>query len=387
MKRLYSFFFIAHLCMVFLTVNAGPAYSRVSNYTSAEQAILMDFETGMVLFEKNATEKMPTSSMSKVMTMLLVFEALESGKLRLDTELPVSEKAWRKGGSKMFVEVDNRVAVEDLLRGVTVQSGNDATIVLAEGLAGSEQAFAEAMNVKAEEIGMKNSHFMNASGWPHPDHYSTAQDLAKLAHYMIDEYPDYYSYFSEKEFTYNNITQRNRNPLLYREDIGADGIKTGHTEDGGYGLMASGIRDGRRVILVLNGLDDEKARAQESARMLEWGLKGFQNIVLFQAGETVDVAEVVMGKRKQVSLVIEEKLFVSVPVTLRNDLKVSVKYDGPLIAPVYKGDKVGTLQVEIPRLQTIEVPLFAGEDVPGLGFFAGTLAKVNLILNGGAAAQ
>lgn len=379
---------IIYICLVFLTLVgfAAHANAAASNHTSAEQAILVDYDTGMVLFEKNADEKMPTSSMSKVMTMLLVFEALETGKLRLDTELLVSEKAWRKGGSKMFVEVDDRVPVEDLIRGVVVQSGNDATIVLAEGLAGSEKAFAEALNVRAQEIGMNNSHFMNASGWPHPEHYSTARDLAKLARYLITEYPDYYHYFSEKEYTYNNITQRNRNPLLYR-DIGADGIKTGHTEDGGYGLMASGERNDRRVILVLNGLEDEKARAQESARMLEWGLKGFQNVTLFSAGEVVDYADVVMGKAEQVPLVIEEDLRVSVPITLRNDLKVEVIYQKPVLAPVYKGDQIGTLRIDIPRLKTIERPLIAGEDINNLGLLASTLAKAKLILDGGAAAQ
>ncbi|HOO82296.1 MAG TPA: D-alanyl-D-alanine carboxypeptidase family protein, partial [Alphaproteobacteria bacterium] len=197
--------------------------------TKAKQAIVVDYETGTVLLSKNMDEQMPTSSMSKVMTMYAVFDSIKNGQISLNDTLPVSEKAWRMGGSKMFVEVDKRVKVEDLIRGVIVQSGNDATVVLAEGLAGSENAFANMINDKATGLGMKNSHFVNASGWPDPEHYSTARDLATLGRAIIHDFPDYYKYYMEKEFTYNNIKQTNRNPLLYR-NIGADGIKTGHTE-------------------------------------------------------------------------------------------------------------------------------------------------------------
>lgn len=342
---------------------------------------MIDYDTGMTLFEKEADKRMPTSSMSKVMTMYLVFEALQNGQLSLDTELPVSEKAWRKGGSKMFVEVGDRVKVEDLVRGVIVQSGNDATIVLAEGLAGTEEAFAEALTSKAKELGMESSQFKNASGWPDPDHYSTAQDLATLGMAIIKNFPDYYRYYSEQEFTYNNIKQPNRNPLLYR-NMGADGIKTGHTEAGGYGLMASGVRNGRRVVLVVNGLEDDKARAQESARLLEWGLKGFENIRLFAAGEIVDHAYVVMGKAEQVQLTTEEDINVTVPVAVKNDLKVEVLYEGPLMAPIKKGEQIATLKIEVPRVKTFEVPLIAAESVNDLGLFASAFAKAKLMLGG-----
>ncbi len=360
-------------------VLSGASYGAGFNHTSAKQAILIDYDTGMILFEKNADTKMPTSSMSKVMSIYLVFEALKEGQLSLDTMLPVSEKAWRKGGSKMFVEVGSQVKVEDLIRGVIIQSGNDATIVLAEGLAGSEDAFAEALNSKAAALGMKNSQFRNASGWPDPDHYSTAEDLATLAMNMIRDFPDHYRYYSETEYSYNNIKQSNRNPLIYR-DIGADGIKTGHTEAGGYGLMASGIRNGRRVVLVVNGLKDDKARAQEGARLLEWGLKGFENVKLFSAGETVEHAFVIMGKTEQVPLIIEQDLTVTVPVSVKNDLKVEVLYDGPLQAPIKKGQKVGVLKVTVPQLKTFEIPLIANADVMHLGFFATTFAKAKLML-------
>lgn len=366
---------------IVITLFASPVARAETGSTIAKQVIMIDHDTGTVLFEKAADEKMPTSSMSKVMTMYVVFQAIKDGRLTLDTTLPVSEKAWRMGGSKMFVEVGNQVKVEDLIRGVVVQSGNDATIVLAEGLAGSEEAFAEALNAKAKELGMNGSHFMNASGWPDPEHYSTARDLATLAARTIEDFPDHYAYYGETEFTYNNIRQPNRNPLLYR-NVGADGIKTGHTEAGGYGLMASGTREGRRVILVINGLPDEKARAEESARLLEWGLKAFINVDLYKAGDTVDKAQVVMGKVAEVPLAIERDLAVTVPFAVKNDLKVQVQYDAPLQAPLQKGQKVGTLKVEVPRAPALEVPLVVAENVEPLGFFAGTVAKAKLLLGG-----
>jgi D-alanyl-D-alanine carboxypeptidase (penicillin-binding protein 5/6) len=341
----------------------------------------MDYDTGMVLFEKNADVRMPTSSMSKVMTAYMVFDALKSERISLEDEFKVSEKAWRKGGSKMFVEVGDRVKVEDLLRGVIIQSGNDATIVLAEGLSGSEDSFAKTMTMRAHELGMKNSNFVNASGWPDDNHYSTARDLALLGSRLIKDFPEYYHYYSEKEYSYNNIKQRNRNPLLFR-DIGADGIKTGHTEDGGYGLIGSGEFAGRRVVIVVNGLSDEKQRAQESARLLEWGLKGFENVNLFRSGEIVDYAYVIMGKKEQLPLVINDDVTVSVPINVRNDLKVSVTFDEPLQAPVSKGTQIGMVEIDIPRVTKLQYPLYAGEDIEALGFFASTIAKAKLFISG-----
>ena len=343
---------------------------------------MIDFETGMVLFEKNADQKMPTSSMSKVMTAYLVFEALKDGRIKLDDKFTVSEKAWRKGGSKMFVDVNKKIAVEDLLRGVIVQSGNDATIVLAEGLAGTEDEFARALTKKAGEIGMNNSHFTNASGWPDPNHYSTARDLATLSYNLIKNFPEYYSYYAEKEFTYNNIKQANRNPLLYR-DMGADGIKTGHTDIGGYGLIGSGVYNGRRVILVVNGLKDEKARAQESAKLLERGLRGFENHKLFAAGESVEKAAVLMGQSDSVGMVVEDDVVVTLPIISYNDLKVEVQYHAPLIAPIKKGQEIGVLTMHIPGGgAVIKLPLLAAQNVEALGFFAKTMAKAKFyILN------
>ena len=243
--------------------------------TSAGQAILVDANTGTVLFEKNADEITFPSSMTKLMTIYLVFAHLADGSLHLDDELPVSEKAWRMQGSKMFVEVGTSVRVEDLLRGVVVQSGNDATVVLAEGLAGSEEAFAVEMTEMAQELGMTNSVFRNASGWPDPDHVSSARDLAILAQRTIEDFPQYYHYYAEEVFVWHDIEQHNRNPLLYNTP-GADGLKTGHTEAAGYGLTASAERDGRRLILVVNGLASTQERASEGQRLIEYGFREFE---------------------------------------------------------------------------------------------------------------
>ncbi len=371
---------VAFLFYFFITAPALAEQSLIQ--TSAKQAIVIDYDTGMTLLEKEADTRMPTSSMSKVMTAYLVFEALKEGKLSLDEKLRVSEKAWRKGGSKMFVEVDKYVKVEDLLRGVIVQSGNDATIVLAEALGGSEDNFAMALTDKAHELGMKNSNFVNASGWPNPNHYSTARDLSILATALIRNFPKYYSYYGEKEFAFNNIAQRNRNPLLYR-NIGADGIKTGHTEAGGYGVMGSGTKNGRRIILVINGLESNKARAQESAKLLDWGLNRFENHTLFKAGEKVESAAVVMGKSNALSLTVKNDITVTIPRISMKEFKVIAKFNEPLQAPIQKGDEIGTLIIDIPHMGPVEQPLYAAEDIEELGFFSKILSKAKLLLSKG----
>ena len=263
---------ILSLCLGLSAALLWPALAPPAQAleTRAREAFLIDVTTGTVLLEKDADVSMPPASMSKIMTAYLVFGALKEGRISLDDKLPVSEKAWRKGGSKMFVEVGSEVSVEDLLRGVIVQSGNDACIVLAEALAGSEEAFAEQMTRKAREIGMEGSTFTNSTGWPDPNHRMTARDLAILAERMVQDFPDFYHYYSEREFTYNGIRQGNRNPLLYK-NLGADGLKTGHTEEAGYGLTASAERDGRRLVLVINGLESIKARSEEAERLIASG--------------------------------------------------------------------------------------------------------------------
>lgn len=375
MKRIFIYAFLFFAAFF-------PAVSQASDLTTtAKQAIIVDYNTGTVLFEHNADERMPTSSMSKVMTMYAVFEALKSGALSLDDTLLVSEKAWRKGGSKMFVPVGEKVKVEDLIRGVIIQSGNDATIVLAEGLAGDETSFAASLTAKARELGMNDSRFMNASGWPDPDHYSTARDLATLATAIIENFPEYYDYYSEREFTFSDIKQRNRNPLLGK-NIGADGLKTGHTEDGGYGLIGTGVKDGRRVIIVVNGLESSDAREAEATRLLQWGLNNFEVVELFKENKTLDHASVYLGVSNKVGLKAREPVEVLLPKLFRDDLKVETVFKGPLKAPITKDTPVGVVRIDVPQGETVEVDLVTTDNVSELSFFLRFLAKARLVTTG-----
>ena len=371
------------LMALFLLSFIAPASAQTAPMeTTAKHAYIIDFETGQILFDKEANTRMPTSSMSKTLTGYLVFEALKNGKITLDQQFPVSEKAWRMQGSKMFVPLGGMVKVEDLIRGMLIQSGNDATVVLAEGLAGTEESFVDAMNKKAQELGMKDSHFMNASGWPDPNHYSTCHDLAILAKAMIHDFPEYYKYDAEKDYTYNNIKQGNRNPLLYK-NIGADGVKTGHTDDGGYGLIGSGVRDGRRVIMVLNGMASMQERADESARLLDWALSSFTNVSIIHSGMKVADAPVVMGVERSVPLIVNQDLKVTLPrMAGASAAKAQAVFKGPLEAPVKQGQQVGVIRIVMPNMQPVELPITAAKDVPRLGFFPGLIEKAERIIFG-----
>ncbi len=371
--------------LLVLTLAPRPA---AAIETLAREALLMDITTGAILLDKNADDPMPPASMSKLMTLFMVFERLKEGSLSLEDSFPVSENAWRKGGAKsgsstMFLEPGSRVKVEDLIRGIIVQSGNDACIVLAEGLASSEKAFAEEMTQRARMLGMKTSTFHNATGWPDPDHHMTARELAILAKHTIQDFPEYYHYYSEKRFTYNGIRQGNRNPLLYR-DIGADGLKTGHTEVSGYGLTASAVRGDRRLILVVNGLPSVKDRSRESERLIEWGFREFDNYKLFSANDAVVDADVWLGEEQLVPLVIDKDLVITMPRKARRDMKVAVTYEGPLPAPIAKGDVLAKLVVSAPDMNNIEVPLVAGRDVGQLGLIGRLGAALKYLLWGSA---
>jgi len=369
-----------------LAVGMGSAASAETIDTKARQAIIIDFNTNTVLMEKNADDLMTPSSMSKLMTVYMVFSRLKEGSLKPSDTLPVSETAWKKhyksDGSMMFVPLHSNPRIEDLLRGVIIQSGNDACSVLAEGLAGSEEAFAEQETRKAREIGLSKSTFRNASGLPEPGHQMTARDLSVLARHLILDFPDYYSIFSEKSFTYNNIKQDNRNPLIWENVQGADGLKTGHTEDGGYGLVGSVLRNGRRVILVMNGLQLQKDRTEESQRLIEWAFREFDDYALFKAGETVTDAEVAVGQQSTVPLVAGSNLEVTLPRMLRPQMKVVASYNGPLKAPVKKGTQVGVLTITAPGYPDHVLPLLAGADVEKLGFFGRIGAGLHALVGG-----
>jgi D-alanyl-D-alanine carboxypeptidase (penicillin-binding protein 5/6) len=340
--------------------------------TTAKQAIIVDFQTGVTLFEKNADERMPPSSMSKIMTAYMVFKEIKEGRLSLTDEFAVSERAWRIQGSKMFVPLGGRVKVEDLLRGMIVQSGNDACIVLAEGIAGSEEAFAERMNQEAKRLGMTGSNFRNASGWPDPEHYMTTRDLATLAFHIVRDFPEHYKYYAEKEFTYGTdekgtpIRQGNRNPLLYK-NTGADGIKTGHTEAAGYGLTASAIREDRRIVMVLNGMPSMKNRAEESERLLDWAYREFGTYQIAKNGQVMDTAEVWLGEQPTVQLASAKDVYVTLPRRARSQMKVTTVFEGPVPAPVAKGTEVGKLVITAPGIDPIESPLVAEAEVKQLG--------------------
>lgn len=357
---------------------AAPAFAQGID-TLAEEAILVDMTTGTVLFEKNADVRMPTSSMSKIMTIYMLFEALEQGRVSLDDTLPVSEKAWRMGGSKMFVEVGNQVPVEALIQGIIVQSGNDASVVVAEGLAGSEEEFARQMTERARELGLTSSNFMNATGWPDDNHYSTARDLALLAQHLIVDFPQYYHWYSQKEFTWNGIRQGNRNPLLYK-NMGVDGLKTGHTEAAGYGLTASAVRDGQRLILVVNGLPNVNARSEEAERLLEWGFREFETYALYDAGATVETARVWQGKAETVPLVPASDIALTLRRAAREGLEVSVRVTEPVAAPITKGQEIATLVINAPDMPTREVPLLAGADVERQGFFGRMISSAKALV-------
>jgi D-alanyl-D-alanine carboxypeptidase (penicillin-binding protein 5/6) len=347
---------------------AGP--SQIGTMTIARFACMIDAETGAVLLAKDADKPMAPSSMAKMMTLYLLFEDLASGKLKLDTRFRVSERAYAitRGthSSTMFLEVGDEPTVEDLIQGIIVDSGNDASVAVAEGMAGSEENFADRMNKKAREIGLTGSVFKNASGWPAEGQFVTAHDLAVLAWRTIKDFPQYYHYYAQREFAYNGKTQPNRN-LELKTLAGADGLKTGHTEEGGFGQTTSAIRDGRRLILVLNGLGSMADRAQETARLIEWGFRASRNTTLFHAGDTVVEAPVWLGTQDKVPLVIPSKVQMTEIVGQTGQPHVVAKFDGPLPAPVAKGTKVGTAVVTFPDGHANEYPLETGADVPKLG--------------------
>ncbi len=333
--------------------------------TAAKYSLIMDFNTGATLLDKEGDAPMPPSSMTKLMTAYIVYGMLKSGRFNLTQELPVSDKAWRMQGSKMFVPQGGSVKVEDLIRGMIIQSGNDACIVLAEAVAGSEEGFAELMNQKAKELGLTNTTFRNCTGWPDANQQMSCRDIATLARRLITDFPEYYKYDNEKSFRYNNIDQQNRNPLVQKGL--ADGLKTGHTEAGGYGLVASAQRAGRRVIVVANGMTSMKQRSEESERLLEWSFREFENVTLFTASDTVENAKVWLGASPSVPLVGGKDLVLTMPRQWRKSAKIAVEYANPIPAPVNRGDVLGKLTVAGEGVPVMEVPLLAGADVPRLG--------------------
>lgn len=355
--------------------------SQIGIGTLAKQAFMVDPQTSTVLLFKDADKQMPPSSMAKEMTIYLVFEELTAGRIKLDTMFRVSERARNMGGSRMFVELGSEVSVEDLLRGMIVLSGNDACVVIAEALAGTEESFAERMTAKARELGMTGTVYKNASGWPAEGQHTTARDLAVLSWRTIEDFPKLYRFYSETSWTYNNIKQDNRNRLL-KTVPGTDGLKTGHTEEGGYGQTTSTIRDGRRLVLVVNGLASMAERAQEAARLMEWGFRESSNTTVFRTGDTVAEAPVWLGSQDTVPLVVPRAVQVTSPTGQTVTPRVVARFDGPVPAPIIKGTKIGTAAVTLPDGRVIEYPLEAGADVPRIGVFGRVTTMIRHYLFG-----
>jgi serine-type D-Ala-D-Ala carboxypeptidase (penicillin-binding protein 5/6) len=360
----------------FVIAAASVAVARDANVppgtfdTKAKHAVLMDAEANLVLYEKDADALVPPASMSKLMTLAVVFRELKAGHITLDTEFPVSEHAWRTGGapsgsSAMFAPLGSKVTVSDLIQGITVQSGNDAAIILAEGISGSEDAFAKEMNKYAREIGLTKSTFVNSTGLPAPGHLMTARELAMLARYLIYTYPEYYHFFGEPEFKYRDkFVFRNRNPLIFEPDLGVDGMKTGYIEEAGYGLVASAKRGGQRLILVVNGLGSKQEREGEPRKLLEWGFKNFKPFRLFDQGEKVSDALVWGGTQHYVPLVGDGNINIILPASSSGKVSASIVYQGPIKAPIRKGDKVAVLRITSAESSaTNEIPLYAGDDI------------------------
>ena len=366
-----------HICIAFGVIFAwlclagfAQAQDASAFATKATQAILIDGKSGAVLYEKDADTSVPPASMSKLVTQTIVFDMLKSGQLKLDQEFIVSTDAWKRGGasaggSTMYAEVNSRIKIDDLVHAAIIQSANDACIILAEGIAGSEAAFTQRMTAKAAELGLKNSSFANATGLPDPHHKMSVRDLSIVARYIQTNHPDYYKIYGQPEFRWNKINQQNRNPLL-KDYPGADGMKTGYTKEAGYGMVGSAQRDGRRLIMVIAGLQSINDRKAEAQKLMDWGFGQFRVVGLYEAGETVSRARIWGGSEHWVNLVVHDAMKVSLSPKEQDRAEVKMSYSGPLMAPVKAGQVVGTVRMLIDGKTVTEAPLETASDVPAV---------------------
>ena len=369
------------LIAIIIFLNFSSSFA--SNFSSkAKYAAVIDMDTEAVLFSKNASSKIYPASMSKLMTLYILFEQIQNGTLTLDEKLTVSAKAWKKGGSKMFLEPGKDVTVKDLLKGIIIQSGNDACIVAAENISGDEDSFADLMNEKAEEIGLQNSNFTNSTGWPDDNHYMTVSDLVILSTRVIKDFPEFYYLFKEKSFTYNNITQNNRNPLLYSYKF-ADGLKTGYTEASGYSLAASALKNGRRLILIVSGLNNEKERKEETKKLFDWAFKNFINIKLFNKSDIIQQADVWIGKKAVTDLYSEQDILFTIKKENKKKYKAKVVFNNPIVAPIDLKTVYGKLIITDTTEGTIEYPLYAKEEIKKAGFFRKITTAISYLVFGG----
>ena len=376
--------FLPILIALLLTSNTNAAFE-----IKARTAILQDYLSGEILYEKDADKSIYPASMTKIMTTIIAFDLIRSGDLNLDEKFLISENAWRlssAGYSSMFIMVGDEVSVENLLKGIIVASGNDACVALAEGIAGTEDEFAIMMTAKANEIGMENTNFANSSGINNPDNVSTVRDIMLMSNYLIKEFPEEYKYFSEKEFTWNRtggdpITQGNRNPLLYKS-LGADGIKTGYLAVEKYSLASSVYRKGRRLIAVGSGFNTKNDRSRESAKLLTWGLTNFDLIEIAKANTPIENVDVWLGRNNTVGAYVKKDIYKTIPKSRKRDLKVSIIYNGPIQAPINKNDILGKLIVSYKKQTIEEYNLFAFEDVKKLNVFSRLMKSINFLIWG-----
>ncbi len=371
--------FISGVLALFLTSSyAVPAMIPAAPEINASSYILVDFNSGAVLASKNPDEKLPPASLTKIMTAYIAASEIAAGHIKPDDTVTVSEKAWKMEGSRMFIEVNTQVSVADLLKGIVIQSGNDASVAIAEYISGDETVFAQVMNQNAKRLGMTNSHFMNATGLPDPDHYTTARDLSILAAALIHDYPDEYKLHSQKEYVYNNITQQNRNRLLW-QDSTVDGIKTGHTENAGYCLVTSALRDGMRLISVVMGTESDKARTVANQALLNYGFRYYETRKLYSKNDTVMTTRVWKGEQDNVNLGLKEDLYVTVARDQIDKLTTGFEIPQPVIAPLQQDQQIGEMVISQGENKIINKPLYVLQAVPEGGFFKRTRDRVKLI--------
>ena len=349
--------------------------------TKAEQAIVMDFDTNEILFEKNSNIKTPPASMTKIMTVYAAFDRLKNTDLSIENECVVSAKAYKMGGSRTFLEIDDKVSIDELLKGIIIQSGNDASVALAECLAGTEDDFAKLMNVYAKRLGMINTNFLNSSGWPEDDHYSTVYDLALLSNALIREFPDLYLYFSDKEFTYIDIKQPNRNKLL-SSVRGADGLKTGFTKASGWGIAATAKRDNRRITTVINGTNSSRSRLNEATNLINWAFSQTSQKLLVDENQVIVEVDVWLGNKPRVNLVSSKKIVSTLSFDQIQLIKSSLEYKRPIEAPIKKGEVYGKLIIDIDGKPNIEVELIAQESVGSINPISKVFAAMKYLIFG-----
>ena len=362
LSRLPALLSAAAVALFTLAAQAQVTYEGI-----APNVLVVDYNTGQILVDQNADLPLPPASMSKLMTLNMLFEAIDDGRVQLDTTFTVSQRAHEMGGSRMFLETRHRPTAEDLIRGIAVLSGNDATVAVAEGLAGSEEAFARLATARARQLGMENTTLMNASGWPHPEHRMSLRDLAILARHILEEHGQYYPYLAEREFTWNNITQPNRVPLL-GAGLGLDGLKTGHTNEAGYALTGSAVQGNRRVVFVFSGLNSERERLEEAERIINWSFRQFAEFRVADEGQVLADAAVWMGAERSVPLVAPRDFDVLIPVFTEDEISARVSYDSPISAPIAEGQELGRLIVSVPGMADFDLPLVAGRAVDEGGF-------------------